>query len=189
MSLNDDTMMARVALRHSVSLDAVKTALEALRGSGGAMAQFSHPDFGGMVQWSRGGMTMVGDMFNNDMKAKLDAVCSELAAYLANTASSEKASQDRNEDVSYRSKSSPQSSWWPNGLGEPSSVGSQNDMRYAVFPSSGRLAISDGGAVEVYDTASHKISGVAQAQSSDQTLIFSGQDGLVRVSDLTKVST
>jgi hypothetical protein len=28
---------------------------------------------------------MVGDMFNNSLKSKLDAVCSELAAYIADT--------------------------------------------------------------------------------------------------------
>jgi hypothetical protein len=36
------------------------------------MAQFSHADFGGMSQWSPG-MSMVGDMFNTQLKAKLDA--------------------------------------------------------------------------------------------------------------------
>ena len=30
-------------------------------------------------------MTMVGDMFNNGLKSKLDAVCSELAVYAAET--------------------------------------------------------------------------------------------------------
>lgn len=188
MSLNDSTMIARVALRHHVSPEAVKAAFDALRSGGGTMAQFSHKEFGGMAQWSRGGMTMVGDMFNTDMKAKLDAICTDLAAHLADTTGSEKPSQDRDDDVSYRSKSSSQASWWPSDLGEPSSVGSQNDMRYAVFPSSRRLAISDGGAVEVYDTGGHSISGVSQAQSTDQTLTFTGQDGLVRVSELTKVS-
>jgi hypothetical protein len=48
------------------------------------MAQFNHPEFGGMSQWSPG-MTMVGDMFNNGLKSKLDAVCSELAQYAVET--------------------------------------------------------------------------------------------------------
>jgi hypothetical protein len=34
----------------------------------------------------------------------------------------------------------------------------------------------------------HKIFGVAQAQSSDQTLTFTSQDGLIRVADLPKVA-
>jgi hypothetical protein len=45
------------------------------------MAQFSHADFGGMSHWSPR-MTMVGDMFNNGLKSKLDAVCTELAAHV-----------------------------------------------------------------------------------------------------------
>ena len=50
-----------MAKRHSVSLDAVRIVLEAIRRGGGRMAQFSHADFGGMSQWSPG-MSMVGDM-------------------------------------------------------------------------------------------------------------------------------
>jgi hypothetical protein len=33
------------------------------------------------------GMTMVGDMFNNALKSKLDLICTELAAYVAQTQS------------------------------------------------------------------------------------------------------
>jgi hypothetical protein len=51
-----------------------------------------------------------------------------------------------------------------------------------------RLVIDDQGTVSVYDTGSHRIFGVAQAQSADRTLTFTGQDGLVRIADLPKVS-
>ena len=88
-------------------------------------------------------------------------------------------------EVSYR-KAPQGSSWWPVGLGTPSSVGAQNDLRYAVFPR--RLVIKDGEHIEIYDTGNHRISGVAQAQSADQTLTFTSQDGLVRVKDLPKVA-
>jgi hypothetical protein len=67
----------------------------------------------------------------------------------------------------------------------PGAVGAQNDLRYAVFPR--RLAIKDGDHVEIYDTGNHRIFGVAPAQSADQTLAFTSQDGLVRVQDLPKV--
>ena len=182
MSLNEDSFVSRVSLRHSISPDAVRTILRALRSSGGSMAQFSHSDFGGMSQWSPG-MTMVGDMFNNALKSKLDAVCTELAAYVV--AETPSASRGRNREAveaSYRSKPS---DWWPAGLGTPSAVGGQNVLRYAVFPR--RLAINDNGRVQIYDTGSHRIFGIAQAQSTDQTLTFTSQDGLVRVSDLSKV--
>lgn len=57
--------------------------LQALIAGNGTMAQFMHQDLGGMGQWSRGGMTMVGDMFNNSLKAKVDGLCSELSDLLA----------------------------------------------------------------------------------------------------------
>jgi hypothetical protein len=182
VSLNEDSFVSRVSLRHSISPDAVRTILRALRSGGGNMAQFSHSDFGGMSQWTPG-MTMVGDMFNNALKSKLDAVCTELAAYVV--AETPSASRGRNREAveaSYRSKPS---DWWPAGLGTPSAVGGQNDLRYAVFPR--RLVINDKGRVQIYDTGSHRIFGIAQAQSTDQTLTFTSQDGLVRVSDLSKV--
>jgi hypothetical protein len=183
MPLNEESFVSRVSIRHSVSPDAVRTILRALRSGNGHMAQFSHGDFGGMSQWSPG-MTMVGDMFNNGLKSKLDAVCTELAAYLAQTPPTDRDRGGHVGEVSYRSVRQG-SEWWPADLGAPSAVGAQNDLRYAVFPR--RLAIKDGTHIEVYDTGNHQIFGVAQAQSADQTLTFTSQDGLVRVRDLPKV--
>src|SRR6202140_233565 len=185
MPLNEEGFISRVSIRHSVSADAVRTILRALRSGGGTMAQFSHPDFGGMSQWSPG-MTMVGDIFNNSLKSKLDAVCTELAAYVAEAPSSNRGRDREREEGSYRSPRQ-RSDWWPSNLGTPSAVGAQNDLQYAVFPSTRRLAIKDGDHVEGYDAGNHRIFGVAQAQSTDQTLTFTSQDGLVRVSDLRKV--
>ena len=72
-------------------------------------------------------------------------------------------------------------------MGRPGVVGAQDDMRYAVFPESRRLVLDDHGAISIYDTGTHPIFGVAQAQSSDQTLSFTSQDGLIRVADLRRV--
>jgi hypothetical protein len=41
--------------------------------------------------------------------------------------------------------------------------------------------------IDIFDTGGHRVFGVAQAQSTDQTLAFISQDGLVQVSDLPKV--
>ncbi len=57
-------------------------------------------------------------------------------------------------------------------------------MRYAVFPEKRRLIIDDHGRTKIYDTGDHSISGVSQAQSTDSTLTFVSQHGIVRVSDL-----
>jgi hypothetical protein len=78
--------------------------------------------------------------------------------------------------------------WWPEDLGEPATSGAQNDVRYAFFPSSRRLAIQTGGKVEIYDSGDHKISGVSQQQGGGgSSLAFTSQSGDVRPSDLRKV--
>jgi hypothetical protein len=185
MSANDGDLVDRMAKKYSVSPAAVQVVLAALRSGGGRMAQFSHADFGGMSQWSPG-MSMVGDMFNTQLKAKLDALCSDIAAHLE-TSGTAGGARAAGEEVSYRSQTRTED-WWPAGLGRPGAVGAQNDLRYAVFPESRRLVIDDHGTFSAYDTGSHRIFGIAQAQSADRTLTFTSQDGLVRIADLPRVS-
>ena len=52
MSLTETEFVDRMAKRHSVSPAAVQVVLAALRSGGGRMAQFSHADFGAVLQWS-----------------------------------------------------------------------------------------------------------------------------------------
>src|SRR6201996_3950449 len=96
-------LVERMAKKHELSPAAVEIVLSALRGGGGRMAQFSHADFGGMSQWSPG-MSMVGDMFNTKLKAKLDALCSDIVSQLG---SAEGTGNGKGQapvgDVSYRS--------------------------------------------------------------------------------------
>ncbi len=190
--------------RYGISADAVRVLLEALVMSGGSMAQFNHPDLGGMGQWSSGGMIMIGDMFNNGLKSRIGALCNELSGVVG-----------RSDIISYRPQSSqwqsqggsgnmplpPSSffaggndgfgssgSWWPADLGMPASTGAQNTMRYACFPAQRRLALEINGQVSVYDTGDHWISGFSQQQGGDQSLTFTSQYGLVRLYDLPQVS-
>jgi hypothetical protein len=72
-----------LAQRYGVGTDAVMALLQALINGNGIMAQFNHPDLGGSGQWLQGGMTMVGDMFNYALKAKVDGLCTELSQLLA----------------------------------------------------------------------------------------------------------
>jgi hypothetical protein len=46
-------------------------------------------------------MSIVGDMFNNSLKSKLDALCTELAAYIAETHSTEPGGGRKVGEVSY----------------------------------------------------------------------------------------
>ena len=195
-----------VAQRHGVSTDAVLALLYALAAGHGTAAQFNHPELGGMGQWSQGGMIMVGDMFNNALKYKVDQLCNELSAVVrsqgwAVPASSQSQSQGPGPGFQGQSQSgagagvslfvpgagSP-GNWWPAELGAPSSVGAQNDIRYACFPATHRLAIQlGGGEVQLYDTQGHQISGFSQQQGGDASLTFTSQRGLVRVADLPRV--
>src|ERR1700740_2239135 len=85
LTSHGEKLVKEVADRHGVSADAVRTLLFALEKGGGTVAQFCHPELGGNGQWMRGGMTMVGDMFNNALKAPVDALGGGLVQLLAST--------------------------------------------------------------------------------------------------------
>ena len=164
--------VTELAHQHGLSEGAVQALQEALRRGGGRQAQFSHPDLGGMGQWSSGGMTQVGDMFNTALRDKVDALCRALSEDGA--AASETAAEPP----------APGRDWWPDGLGRVSATGSQNGMRYACFPDTHRVAVEQGGTVTVYDSGEHRITGVSQSQSGTQELLFTSQSGTVRASEL-----
>jgi hypothetical protein len=188
-------IVADVAKRYGVSVAAALNVLGALAKGNGAQAQFNHPDLGGMGQWSQGGMTMVGDMFNQALKHRVDMLCNELAGLLrsqplvnAEDGRFQSQSQSGGGGVSlFVAGSGLASQWWPAELGNPASAGAQNDLRYACFPDLRRLALQQGGQVCVYDTGEHRISGFSQQQGGDQSLTFTSQIGLVRVADLPLV--
>ncbi len=184
------------ASRHGVSPEAARTMLFALVAGQGSQAQFNIPELGGMGQWSRGGMTMVGDMFNTGLKARVDALCSDLSGLIGGGSVFASPSQSQSQSggaaggsgVSlFVAGSGASGNWWPGDLGPASSTGAQNDLRYAVFPGARRVAIEHGGKVTIYDTGDHGIGGVSQQQSGDRTLTFTSQHGTVRLSDLPVV--
>jgi hypothetical protein len=195
LSSEGQKTVADLAQRYGVSSQAVMTLLHAVMAGNGSMAQFNHPELGGLGQWSQGGMTMVGDMFNNALKSKVDGLCSELSRLVSREpfrmqqsgASTQTQSQG---DVSLFVSSSEGSfgHWWGADLGMASSTGSQNHIRYAYFPGTRRLAVGIGDRVVIYDTGDHQIGGVSQQQGGDASLTFTSQRGLVRVADLPVVS-
>ena len=177
-----------LARRYFVSADAVTTLLQAVSNGGGTMAQFSHPEFGGSGQWMQGGMTMVGDMFNNNLKATVDNLCYELSGLLASQPLFEPPPQNaggHGQAGFYADNAG--GAWWPPELGSPSSSGAQNNLRYAVFPGARRLAIDLGGQVTVYDTLDHQIGGVGQQQGYGASFTFTSQYGVVAVDSLPVV--
>jgi len=162
--------------RYNLSHDAIIHMISAVSNGGGTMAQFNSPELGGGGQWMQGGMTMVGDMFNNGLKMTVDNLCSEISNALANT-----------QIFPIIPAGTPGSNqWWPVDLGSPFSSGGQNNIRYAVFPN--RLAVELNGEVTVYDTLDHNIGGVSQQQGGDTSLTFSSQYGTISVATLPIVS-
>ncbi len=199
-----------LAQRHGFSPDAVTALLAAVAAGNGFQAQFNHPEFGGMGQWSQGGMIMIGDMFNQGLKYRVGALCDELSGLLRNQPFFAAPSQSQTQSqgggsfqsqgggsfqtqgagsgVSLFVPGSDPNNWWPAELGSPSATGAQNDLRYAFFPGARRLALRIGGETRIYDSGDHAIGGFSQQQSGDQSLSFTSQFGLVRVSDLPLVS-
>lgn len=195
-------LVAETAARHGLSKDTVAAMLAALAAGGGTQAQFSIPELGGMGQWSSGGMTMVGDMFNDGLKARVNALCADLSAALAadtlfaaapsRQSQSQSQSQGGGDGTAPAATSffrpDPARAAWPSEYGAPASEGTQNDLRYAWFPAHDRLAIAQAGRITVYDTGDHRISGFGQAQGGGQSLTFTSQRGVVPLAALPVVS-
>ncbi|WP_157268054.1 SHOCT domain-containing protein [Azohydromonas aeria] len=207
-----------IARRHGFSSEAVTAMLWAVIQGNGSMAQFGHPEFGGAGQWMRGGMTMVSDMFNNALKARVDGLCSELASLVASqpgllqAGSFQTQSQDGGggygqQQSSWGGGSQPSmgaaapgaaslfvpgpqggGDWWGPSLRWPDATGAQNGVRYAWFSQARRLAIELHGRVTIYDTLDHHIGGFSQQQSGSGSLSFNSQYGLVDVGSLPVVS-
>lgn len=193
-----------LARQYGVSVDAVMALLESLLISKGTMAQFDHRELGGAGQWISGGMTMIGDMFNHGLKAKVDGLCFELSQILATQTNvpfpadfqSQRQAGKDGRDVSDTDSVSlfvaetpgPKASqWWPTELGFPDGTGAQNQVRYAYFKQKHRLAVELNGHVTIYDTLDHQIGGVSQQQGQGSSLTFTSQHGTVSISTLPVV--
>jgi len=169
-------LVDNLSSRYGLSHDAIIHMMVAVNNGGGTMAQFNSPELGGSGQWMQGGMTMVGDMFNNGLKMTVDNLCNEISNALATT-----------QVFPVIPAGTPGSNqWWPMDLGTPFSSGAQNNIRYAVFPQ--RLAVELNGNVTVYDTLDHNITGVSQQQGGDTSLTFSSQYGTISVATLPIIS-
>jgi len=203
-----------LAQQHGFSPAAVSSMLESLINGNGSMAQFNHPEFGGSGQWMKGGMTMVSDMFNDHLKDQINQLCSDLSRLVANETdligsgsfqSQRQGNQQQDHfggDLPSHRESGPggtvslfvppapgsSGDWWPGNLGWPSTIGAQNNVRYAYFAQARRLAIEVNGKIAVYDTLDHRIGGFSQQQSHGGSLTFSSQHGVVDVTTLPVIS-
>ncbi|QDT05926.1 hypothetical protein K227x_43310 [Rubripirellula lacrimiformis] len=194
-----------LAQRHGFSVDAVAHMLTAVYNGNGSMAQFSHPEFGGSGQWMAGGMMMIGDMFNQNLKFRVASLCDDCARSISENQNGSQSgvfqSQSQSSGSDYQDQNAggsggqnslfapdPRRNWWPQELGSPSASGSQNQTRYAYFANAHRLAVATGDDVWVYDTLQHNIGGFSQQQSGDGSITFTSQFGTVSLGSLPVVS-
>lgn len=172
-----------IAKKYNLKSQSVEDMANALVKGNGTMAQFNIAELGGSGQWMKGGMTMVGDMFNNSLKSTVDMLCTELAQLISRRVIFEESSQSSGGG----NINTPGGSW-PSVFGSPTSSGSQNNFKYAYFAPVRRLVIEEDGRQMIYDTKHHHISGVSQQQGSGRSYQFTSQDGPVDLSDLTLIS-
>ena len=175
LSSETKNLISELAGRYQISDGAVLAMLTAVKRGHGTMAQFDIGELGGNGQWMRGGMTMVGDMFNHGLKQTVDNLCNALAQALASGR------------IDLPGDTAGQGNWWPQWLGNPSSTGGQNDSAYAVFPTQHCLAIRDGSGITLYDTQDHMITGVGQQQGTSGSLTFNSQRGSFSVASLRRL--
>ena len=145
---------------------------------------------------------MIGDMFNNYLKGRIESLCSDISSILSQQGirlqgsfqSQSQSGMNSQEQTSggVRGSSSlfapdPNQNWWPIELGNPNATGSQNQTQYAYFANSCRLAVKTGTSVWVYDTQDHQIGGFSQQQGGGNNMSFSSQYGTVNLSSLRVV--
>lgn len=177
--------MINVGNRYGISVNAVTDLTQALMRSNGTMAQFNIPELGGGGQWMQGGMTMVGDMFNYQLKNTVNGLCIELSNLLNQGAIQYMPLPKLQNQGGFQSGSS--GNWWGD-LGYANSSGSQNGTKYAIFSNIRRLAIEQNGKVTVFDTLDNQIGGVVQQQGGNYSVTFTSQYGTVDLNSLPIIS-
>lgn len=169
--------LAEIASQHGVSVETVQALWEGLRKSGGNLVQFNIPELGGMGQWMPG-MVMVGKMGDHALKAKVDALCSQLAGVAGVEPEAEAAPRISSTEH-----------WWPESYGAPGSTGGQNATRYAYFAGKNRLLVEQEGKVTAYDTTGYTVYGTGQQQGGGTgALTLSTDKGPILLDRLTVVT-
>ena len=204
LTIEGQRVVNQLSQSSGFSPDAVTHMLVTVMNGNGSMAQFSHPEFGGGGQWMRGGMVMVGDMFNSNLKGRVDSLCSQISDILSRepgllqTGSFQSQSQGGSGSQHQAAGGTmgesslfvpdPKAKWWPADLGTPSATGSQNNLKYAYFAGARRLAVDAGGDVWVYDALDHQIGGFSQQQGLGSSILFTSQYGTLSLSSLPVIS-
>jgi hypothetical protein len=156
-----------IADQTGFSLGAITLLWTGLLATQGRQVQFNHPELGGLGQWQPG-QTMIGDMFNGPLRARVEQACVALA-----------------QQVRLR----PPAPLVDNFMalyGEARFSGTQNGLRYAYFPQYQRLVVQQGEHLCKFNTAGYELFGVGQAgqNAGSPTLRFSTNRGNLNYDEL-----
>lgn len=152
-----------LSARHGASFEATLTLLRALIEGDGKSARFDHPELGGAGEWLAGGPTILSDLFNHDLKAKVAALCGDLAAMLDQVDKEiaiDAASGDTFAVRLFEPTQAPRDDaepFWPAAWSVPDRVVRTPDLSYAVFDQAQRLALIEGGQVAHLATDQRRI--------------------------------
>lgn len=189
LSAEGQRLVSELAQRHGFSADAVSTLIYAVLQGDGTAAKLSHPELAGTGQWTPG----------DRAKGRVDALYKEITTVLAQDpgplqpghlpSCTQEAAADQSEGRAFgQSRLFVPVHWWPEELGTPSATGAQNNVRYAYFADTQRLAVETGAEVWVYDTQDHRIGGLAPQQAGDTSITFKSQFGTVNLAALPVIT-
>ncbi len=83
---NSNANLETLAQKHGFSIGAVQMLNNAFSQSRSLnQVQFNISEFGGMGSWMKGGMMMIGDMFNQNLKLRVGSLCEELSQLRQNS--------------------------------------------------------------------------------------------------------
>jgi hypothetical protein len=204
-----------IAQRYNFSPDAVFSMLQSVINGNGSMAQFNHPEFGGSGQWMRGGMIMLGDMFNNGLKNSVGGLCQELSNLIASqpgliqSGSFQSQHQGTQQQSNYGGNQQQQNStgtsgtcqlvctsacrkfWklvarWP-AIPPPVQVRKITCVM-PILPPFGGWQLKQMGMLPFTTHLDHQIGGFSQQQSVGSSITFTSQYGLVDIKTLPVIS-
>jgi hypothetical protein len=179
-------VIPEIAARYLVPEEKVREIHRQLQANHATQCQFECSELGGPVQWMPG-MVMTSRWDDHALRARVDGLCSELCAIVRGSETAAPAAFKRDADAppaASRVDLPAGESWWPAALGQPSSSGAQNGVRYAYFPDKQRLLLQQGARIDAYDTGEHRLTGVSQQQGHSRSITFSTPEGPVPVEHL-----
>src|SRR5687768_15679393 len=123
-------VIPEIAARYLIPEEKVREIHRQLQANGGTQCQFQCEELGGPVQWMPG-MVMTTRWHDEGLRARVDGLCSEVAAIVRGSGTSAPAALRRDPDTAPSSacvELPAGESWWPAAFGHPAASGAQSGV-------------------------------------------------------------